>query len=166
MPKFDRISWSNLAGQFTKVKFDESFNDYTPTDLNYWFYSCTNLSSIDGTENLNTSEVNSMLRMFYNCSSLKNLDLHSLNTRKVETLSDMFVGCESLETLDLSGFNTNNLKWMGYMFCNCRNLATIYVGNNWNTDNVEESFDMFSGCDVLVGGNGTTYDENYTDATY
>ena len=52
------------------------------------------------------------------------------------------------------------------MFSNCSNLSTIYVSELWNISNVEESGDMFYRCSRLVGGAGTTYDENHTDGQY
>jgi len=55
---------------------------------------------------------------------------------------------------------------MPRVFYGCENLATIYVGEGWSTAAVELSLDMFLGCTNLVGGMGTTYDENHVDATY
>lgn len=52
------------------------------------------------------------------------------------------------------------------MFSMCRNLQTIYVGNDWSTNAVTSSESMFEECTSLVGGKGTTYDENHTDITY
>ena len=53
---------------------------------------------------------------------------------------------------------------MGGMFKDCKHLETIYAGNDWNVDGVSESSEMFLGCDHLVGGQGTAYDENHVDA--
>ena len=53
------------------------------------------------------------------------------------------------------------------MFDRCRTLTTIYGGVGWNVDNViDDGWDMFYGCRSLVGGKGTTYDEEQTDYTY
>lgn len=38
--------------------------------------------------------------------------------------------------------------------------------DGWTTESVEDSDNMFANCWNIVGGNGTTYDEAYTDATY
>lgn len=32
------------------------------------------------------------------------------------------------------------------IYYSCMNLKTIYVGNNWNIDNVENKSGMFSNC--------------------
>ena len=85
----------------------------------------------------------------------------------------MFYKCESLTELDISNFNTSNMKSMWVMFWLCSRLTTIYVSEfnsetntGWTTTAVTNSKGMFSGCTKLVGGNGTTYNNNITDKTY
>ena len=51
------------------------------------------------------------------------------------------------------------------MFAGCENLKTIYVGNGWNTNKVEESEGMFENCPNLVGGKGTKFNSEITDTT-
>ena len=52
------------------------------------------------------------------------------------------------------------------MFNSCKGLITIYSRNDWNTDKVNDSRDMFAGCTNLVGGAGTKYIGTYGDKTY
>ena len=52
------------------------------------------------------------------------------------------------------------------MFEGCNHLETIYAGNNWSTDSVTSSANMFLDCFNLVGEQGTVYDENHVDAAY
>lgn len=52
------------------------------------------------------------------------------------------------------------------MFSAMRYIETIYVGNEWNTTNVTESTDMFKNATKIVGGAGTTYNENYINREY
>ena len=47
--------------------------------------------------------------LFYNCSSLTNLDLSNFNTQNVTKIQCMFYGCSSLTNLNLSNFNTQKL---------------------------------------------------------
>ena len=42
--------------------------------------------------------------MFYECNSLKNIDLSNFNTQNVINMSRMFYGCKSLTNIDLSNF--------------------------------------------------------------
>jgi len=129
------------------------------------FRDCESLETLD-LGSFNTENVVGIYSMFKGCSNLKNLNLSSFNTSNVTTMTEVFDGCTSLTSLDLSSFNTANLINMPRMFNGCESLATIYVGEGWSTAAVEFSFDMFLGCTSLVGGMGTTYDENHVDAEY
>ena len=53
--------------------------------------------------------------MFYNCNSLKTLDLLNFNTQNVTNMSKMFYECKSLEAINLSNFNTQNVTNMSNM---------------------------------------------------
>ena len=59
---------------------------------------------------------------FYNCYSLKNLNLSNFNTQNVTNMIDMFSGCNSLTNLNLSNFNTHNVTNMEFMFSDCESL--------------------------------------------
>ena len=176
----------------TTVVFDPTFADARPTTTSNWFYFMTNLQSVTGITYLNTSEVTSMGWMFgycYNltsldlssfntsnvenmggmffyCSGLTNLDVSNFNTSKVSLMTNMFFTCSGLTSLDLSSFNTAQVSIMSGMFAGCENLTTIYVGNEWSTAILSMSSNMFLNCSSLVGGMGTTYDENHVDAAY
>ncbi|WP_368854997.1 BspA family leucine-rich repeat surface protein, partial [Salmonella sp. gx-f5] len=60
--------------------FNASFANARPTSCNEWFFSCSNLTTIEGIEYLNTAKVTNMNKMFDNCESLKSLDLTKFNT--------------------------------------------------------------------------------------
>lgn len=151
-----------------KVVFDDSFRNFKPITCEQWFSECKNLTDIIGMkENLNTEKVKYMGSMFKNCNSLTNIDLKGFNTTNVVDMSGMFAFCFNLETLDLSSFKTNNVTNMNYMFLSCLKLKTIYVGNGWNTVNVSSSSNMFGGCDVLCGEQGSTFKYwGYRDKSY
>ena len=51
-------------------------------------------------------KLTNMNYMFYECSSLTNIDLSNSNTQNVTNMSCMFSGCSSLTNIDLSNFNT------------------------------------------------------------
>ena len=150
----------------TKVVFDPSFADARPTTTYDWFYEMANLQSITGMSYLNTSEVTHMGWMFGNCTKLTSLDVSHFNTSQVVSMKGMFQQCSSLTSLDLSSFNTSKVTIMHSMFNKCSNLRTVYVGNGWTTAAVTSSNNMFSDCTSLVGGQGTTYNENFIDKTY
>ena len=51
--------------------------------------------------------------MFYDCTSLEELDLSNFNTENVEITGCMFYNCTSLKKINLSSFNTNKVKKNG-----------------------------------------------------
>ena len=143
-----------------------SFNTAKVISMDNLFCNCSSLQSID-LSSFNTESLLSAPAMFSGCTSLTTLNLGNFNTASLEYLYSMFEDCQSLTSLDLSSFNTENVKYINAMFKNCSNLKTILVdAEDWKTDNVIESEDMFTGCTSIVGGNGTTYDDSHTDKEY
>ena len=178
-----------------KVVFDSSFASARPTTTAYWFYSMSNLTTIEGIENLNTSDVTSMRYMFANCTTLPALDLSSFNTANVTDMCGMFAACWVLNSLDIRNFNTSKVRDMHYMFFSCAalttldlssfstpelvatkqmfyacwELTTVYVGDGWSMAKVTDSAyreQMFIGAAKLRGGQGTEWVDNYEDASF
>ncbi len=141
--------WSSEAGNITKVVFEPSFADARPKSCNSWFRNCTHLTSIEGIEYLNTSDVTDMNNMFHYCSNLTSLDLSGFNTSKVTDMEVMFFNCSNLTSLDLSSFNTANVEDMNNMFYGCSNLTSLDL-SSFNTANVEDMNYMFYGCSNLT----------------
>lgn len=175
-----------------KVVFDASFDEVLPASTFKWFSGMSQLTYIEGMENLNTSEVTTMSDMFEGCFSLTSLDLSHFNTAKVTDMTRMFSDCGTqtmtldvshFDTqnvtnmqgmfafykqteLDLSGFDTRNVTNMSGMFALSSDLKAIYVGNSWTVESVTASDMMFAGCTSLVGGKNTVFDENHVDKEY
>ena len=159
----DRIpGWYQEVPFVTTVVFDPSFAFARPVSMRAWFYRLKYLTTFEGLQYLNTSEVRDMAALFYACNQLTNLDLTTFNTAKVKDMSNMFLFCTGLKTLDLSSFNTSQVKSMFQMFGDCEQLTTIYAGDGWTTSALEGEGNMklFIMADNLVGGNGTTYDDS------
>ena len=137
-----------------KVVFDKSFADARLTYLDNAFSGMTALDTIVGIEYLNTSEVTSMDRMFYNCQKLKALDLTKFNTENVENMFQMFYNCQTLKELDLSKFNTENVEYFDYtgpyyqLFSGCSALEKLNV-SNWSNENINSLRGMFEGLTSL-----------------
>ena len=134
----------------TTVTIDASCKNYTGTTLESLFDWWSKLTTINNIENLNTSAVTDMHRMFAACQALTSLDLSCLNTASVTNMLEMFNSL-TLETIDLSGWNTSNVTNMYCMFYYSQNLKTIYVGDGWSTASVTNGKLMFSGCSKLPG---------------
>ena len=117
------------------------------TNTSFMFYNCSSLKSID-LSSFNTTNVNNMSSMFSDCSSLKSIDLSSFNTTNVNNMCQMFSVCSSLKSIDLSSFNTTNVNNMGYMFFGCSSLKSIDL-SSFNTTNVNNMYGMFWSCPFL-----------------
>ena len=143
-------NWDTHAAEIKKVVFKAGFRDETHTTCSNWFNGCTNLTSIEGIENLNTSNVKYMNEMFGQCSNLETLDLSHFNTENVVNMSNMFNGCTKLRDLNISSFNTENVTNMYGMFYGCSSLETLDL-SHFNTRYVRKDGMnyMFNGCSSL-----------------
>lgn len=143
-------NWDTHAAEIKKVVFKAGFRDETHTTCSKWFSGCTNLTSIEGIENLNTSNVKYMNEMFGQCSNLETLDLSHFNTEKVGNMSNMFNGCTKLHDLNISSFNTENVTNMYGMFYGCSSLDSLDL-SHFNTRYVrnDQMNYMFNGCSSL-----------------
>ena len=147
--KFDDNNHSHNANIIKKVIFDTSFANARPTSCYNWFYGCTDLTTIEGIEYLNTENVTNMSWMFSECSALTTLDLSNFDTKNVMEMSYMFGSCTKLKTLDVSSFNTQNVTDMNWMFSYCSALTTLDL-SNFDTKNVTDMNGMFSNCSALT----------------
>jgi surface protein len=181
--------WSVVQEQIIKVVFDQSFKNYRPTNCAFWFSDCKNLIEIVSIENLNTSKVETMDRMFEHCHSLKILDVSGFNTENVSNMFGMFSECEQLTKLDVSRFNTAKVVNMSCMFYDCKQLTSLDVSrfetakvtnmshlfrlcegltsldvSGFHTENVTQMVCMFSNCKSLTSLNLSSFHtKNVTD---
>lgn len=142
------------------IKFGGKFNTSKVKSFASMFQGCY-MTSLD-LSSLTCTEA-SCNDMFLACGSLVTLKMGDMD---VSTTSQMFKDCMSLKTLDLRKMSTKNTTSMYAMFSNCSKLESIYVGNNWSTENVENSENMFNNCTSIVGNDGTTYDSNKITAEF
>lgn len=144
-----------------------SFDTKNLSSMDYLFEDCSSLTSLD-LSHFDTSNLRFKNAMFKGCSSLTSVDLSSFNV-EIDGAS-MFEGCSSLKTLNLCGFKaTENfdrvLRNLGRMFYGCENLETIYASRDWDLTDMliiypEFIEEIFTGCNKLVGGAGSRYDDN------
>ena len=163
--------FKNLIRLSSTVGMRDNLYTSEVTDMSYMFYG-TAIRNLDLTTfpNFVTSKVENMSRMFEDCRFLYSINLSSFDTRNVTDMECMF-GMNPgygtyLTTVDISSFNTAKVTDMSMMFSGCTELERIFVGKEWTTDAVTSSFYMFRNCEKIIGGAGTTFDPNFTDATY
>lgn len=142
-----QVRFDGYNKKVKKAVIDESMNEADIDWMGGLFYggnnthALTNMTDIEGLENLNTSNVRYMGEMFLNCSSLTTLDIRSFEFNFRPTgVSQMFSYCYNLETI----------------YCNV-DLTDMYEGN---------ATYMFFGCEKLKGGNGTRYDADHINNSY
>lgn len=152
--------YGTKSADIKTVVFKRNFRDARPTTCSLWFGSCTNLTSIEGLENLNTSDVTRMDYMFYKCGQLRALDLSGFNTEKVKNMADMFGYCKNLETLNLSSFKTNDLTNMSRMFYECNKIVQLDL-SGFNTSGVKALDQVFKNCDALESLDLSSFDTKW-----
>lgn len=136
--------WSNYKNSIISVTINKTVIAKTASSA---FYDCKSLRSVD-LSGLDTSSVTSMYRMFEGCSSLASLDLSSFDTSNVQGMSSMFKGCSKLSSLDLSSFDTSKVTNMSFMFEGCLRLETLNL-SSFNAGNVVDMSFMFEDCQSL-----------------
>ena len=167
LTNFNTANVTNMSNMFKGCSALTSlgltnFNTAKVTEMGNMFNGCSALKSLDLT-NFNTAKVTEMGNMFNGCSALTSLDLTNFNTANVEFMDYMFKGCSALTSLDLTNFNTANVTYMNNMFEGCSALTTIYASDKFDTDNVWNGLDMFTGCKSLKDYSDSKTDHNYAN---
>ena len=136
--------WDGVTGpthrqHLTSATFAADMAGFSYLNLNYLFYSCTNLAGVSGLGNL--SGVRSMRYTFSSCA---------------------------FTTIDFRGFDPSALTDLFYTFSGCSKLTTIYADATWAlpSSGISGSQCFYSCSTSLVGGNGTTWASNKTAYTY
>ena len=116
------------------------------TNMSYMFYDCSSLKEIN-LSSFNTNQVTNMSDMFSWCYSLKEINLSSFNTSQVTNMSGMFSHCSSLKEINLSSFNTSQVTDMSWMFKDCSSLDEL----NTNDEKIKKEFkNNKNSCCIIV----------------
>ena len=158
----------NNCYEIEQIKGVGNFDTGTVQDMKQMFSMCQELRELDDLTGWDVSQVTDISWMFYKCYKLKELKLNNWDVSKVTTTLCTFELISSVTELDLSGWNTFSLTETEDMFRDNTALKTIYVGDGWDMSHVtKSSLYMFTGCDNLVGGNGSMVGSLIaTDVTY
>ena len=135
--------FSNLI-KLKTIQGLENLDTSQVTDMSYMFYICNNLITLD-VSHFDTSQVTNMSYMFTDCQDLPSLDVSHFNTSKVTDMSQMFAACGSLCNLDVSNFDTSQVTNMSTMFQACIYLTNLDV-SHFDTSKVTNMYNMFVGC--------------------
>ena len=111
------------------------------------FFNCTSLKYLN-ILNFDTSKVINMDYIFAFCISLTSLNISSFNTKKTKSMKGLFYGCSSLTSIDLSNFDTSAITTMEDMFKGCSKLKIINI-SNFDVFQVVNMDNMFYNCTNL-----------------
>lgn len=122
---FSKASFSNINGNFS-----------------YLFSDCEKLKKVTFGLNFNTSGITNMSGMFLNCLSLEDVDFENLDTSNVTTMQRMFYGSSynynkpsTIGNIDISSFNTSSLTDISEMF-GYYSGEILTLGNNFDCSKV------------------------------
>lgn len=112
------------------------------------------LTTINGLELLDTSNVTNMSYMFHRCKLLTSLDVSTFNTSHVTTMSHMFgdvlSGAMALTAITFGqNFVKNTVTDTSYMFYYCTKLTELNI-DDWDVSNVTTMSNMFKSCESLT----------------
>ena len=142
-------TWEEYVPTIEKVVISDKITFEKETSLAGLFQRMKALKTIEGLENLDTSNVTNMYGMFWECSSLTDLNISSFDTSKVTNMSEMFSGCVSLTQLNVDNFDTSAVTDMLDMFFKCSSLSELNL-SNFNTSKVTSMGGMFDWCTSLT----------------
>ena len=156
--------WQNLM--LKSIDFNGNlFDTGNVTSMSSMFFDCSSLTQLD-VSGFDTRNVTDMSGMFYDCFSLTQLDVSGFDTGNVTDMSSMFEGCSSLTQLDVSGFDTGNVTDMSEMFSFCISLRQLDV-RGFDTGNVTDMSWMFARCTCLTQLDISRFDTgNVTDMCF
>lgn len=103
----------------------ENINTSNTTTMDYLFYKCKNLTTIDFI-GLDLSNVKSMKYAFANMDALETIDLSTLDTSNVEFMDNLFYG-SAIKSIDLSKLDTTSCTSLTYLLGHCSNLENIDI---------------------------------------
>lgn len=120
----------------------------------------------DFIKELDTSQMTTMQKMFYYCTSVKAIDLRGWDVSNVTDMSNMFCRLVACNTIDLSGWDTSNVTDMNNMFYHYGAVVgstgtNLYLGDHWDmgaVTNVDSMFTKAQNRQTLTNVTGTITD--------
>lgn len=162
-----RLFGRTHAGELYIDKFD---CDVTSMRALFWY---VDVKKIYGMENIDTSRVASMDRMFFN-SSIEDIDMKSINTKSLIYIDNIFRNCTKLSNINIFSWDTRDKKECecNFAFAKC-NITGLDL-SSWKVDNIVSMIGMFLGCTSLTTLNlsswhiniVTTYDIDLSKGGY
>lgn len=116
-------------------------------DMTGMFFQNTTIQNLDLSE-LATNHVKHMTCMFQDCRALDNVSVENFSTSNVTTMACMFQGCIHLSSIKCGDWDVGKVTCMDSMLQDCTNLKSLNL-NKWNTHRLMTADLMFKGCSNL-----------------
>lgn len=111
------------------------------------FADCGHINFLDGLENWDISNVKDLTRTFVQCRNLYDIGkLKNWNVQNVENMSYTFTYCDLQDLQPLKNWDVRKVKTMNGMFYGNMGLMTLAGLENWKTDQLECTYEMFAEC--------------------
>lgn len=133
-----------------KVRLGGSFNSLTGTRaVEYFINKCTSLENVTILEDFNAPLLSDIRYMFVTSGIISINGLKHLIKSSITNMSTLFYNCQSLKEVDLTGCDTSNVTIFTSMFKNCVLLNSIIGINELDTHSVTNFSEMFYLCTSL-----------------
>lgn len=130
--------------ELTSIYFS-NFDTGMVTNMIGMFFHCIKLADVKNIASWNTESVTDMQYAFYECSSLTTLDFSSWNTASVTDMTHMFYRCSKLVSIYAgSGWNTDNVTDSTVMFQSCEKLSGG-AGTSYNSAHIDKTYARIDG---------------------
>ena len=135
----------NGCTNLKRVRAKKNWKTSDLEDVSIMFQGCSNLDNAEFFGYLDkTLKVKDMSGLFSKCSKLKK-SIPKLVTNDVEYMVGLFNECTSLDKIDASSWNMSNITDISGMFYKCNSLKSLTGVDNWNFDKefkYENTFDQ------------------------
>ena len=136
----------NGCSSLTRIRAKKNWETSILEDISIMFQGCSSLEKGDFITSYlsNTSKVKDMSGLFSKCSKLKK-NIPKLVTNNVEYMVGLFNECTTLGNIDASSWNMSNIKDISFMFYKCTSLKSLSGIDNWHFNHefkYENTFDQ------------------------
>ena len=148
---FSSARWFNQRSSVKLARIADG-QVIAPKSCAGWFYGCSNMTTFESAEQLDTSAVTNMYYMFGSCSAMTEPPaMGSWNTSAVTKMDYMFYGCSAMAMSPAVGsWDTSAVTNMSYMFYNCSAMTEPPAVGGWNTSKVANMSYMFYNCSAMM----------------
>ena len=157
----DRVvsPWNNYAGDVTKIVFED--NVVAIGSQQFLFAHFNNVTTIEGLDYLDVSNVSNLYAAFLNMRSLTRLDLSNFNTSNITHMDDMLTNLTSLKELTLG----ENFNIIGNVTLPNIPDTTLYTGfwqnvGDGTVENPQGEY-VLTSKELIDQYNGTTMADTY-----